>query len=160
VILGGGEPHRYGLYDAVLIKDNHLKMFGSIEKTLQKVRQNHPGMPIEIEVENETDAVTAARLGAEIIMLDNFDPTTGKKVAQKIRAINPSIILEISGGITAENIEKYASFADRISLGCLTHSVQNKDFSLEILKKKYLGKTPNSLYTPYHLTLTNNRCQE
>ncbi len=133
--LGGGEPHRYGLYDAVLIKDNHLKMTGSIEKTLRTIRRNLPRTPLEIEVENEADALVAATLGAETIMLDNFDPKTGEQVTKKIRRINPRIIIEVSGGITADNIEKYASFADRISLGCLTHSVKNKDYSLEIIKK-------------------------
>jgi nicotinate-nucleotide pyrophosphorylase (carboxylating) len=67
-------------------------------------------------------------------MLDNLDSQTGKIIARKIREINPSIIIEVSGGITAKNIDKYASFADRISLGYLTHSIKNKDFSLEIFK--------------------------
>jgi nicotinate-nucleotide pyrophosphorylase (carboxylating) len=134
IILGGGEPHRYGLYDAVLIKDNHLKMIDSIEEAIMKIKRKLPGNPIEIEVENETDATAAARLNVEIIMLDNFDPKTGRNVARKIRQINPGILIEVSGGITADNIEQYASFVDRISLGCLTHSVKNKDFSLEIFK--------------------------
>jgi len=134
IILGGGEPHRYGLYDAVLIKDNHLKMTNSIKQAVVKVKRKLPGNPIEIEVENETDALTAARLNVEIIMLDNFDAKTGQNVARKIRRINPDILIEVSGGITADNIEQYASFADRISLGYLTHSVKNKDFSLEIFK--------------------------
>jgi nicotinate-nucleotide pyrophosphorylase (carboxylating) len=134
IILGGGEPHRYGLYDAVLIKDNHLKMIDSIEEAIMKIKRKLPGTPIEIEVENETDAIAAALLNVEIIMLDNFDPKTGRNVAQKIRQINPMILIEVSGGITADNIKQYASFADRISLGCLTHSVKNKDFSLEIFK--------------------------
>lgn len=134
IILGGGEPHRYGLYDAVLIKDNHLKMIDSIEEAIMKIKRKLPGNPIEIEVENETDARVAARLNVEIIMLDNFDPKTGRNVARKIRQINPGILIEVSGGITADNIKQYASFADRISLGCLTHSVKNKDFSLEIFK--------------------------
>ncbi len=134
VILGGGEPHRYGLYDAVLIKDNHLQLSKSIEEAIVKTRRKLPRQPIEIEVENEADAITAARLNVEIIMLDNFNPQMGKNVARKIRQINPTVLIEVSGGITSENIEKYASFSDRISLGCLTHSVKNKDFSLEIFK--------------------------
>jgi nicotinate-nucleotide pyrophosphorylase (carboxylating) len=134
IILGGGEPHRYGLYDAVLIKDNHLKMFRSVEEAIKKIKRNLPNHMIEIEVENQTDAVSAARMNVGIIMLDNFDPQAGKNVARKIRKINPGILIEVSGGITPENIEKYASFADRISLGYLTHSIKNKDFSLEIFK--------------------------
>ncbi|HWR27428.1 MAG TPA: carboxylating nicotinate-nucleotide diphosphorylase [Candidatus Thermoplasmatota archaeon] len=134
IIIGGGEPHRYGLYDAVLIKDNHLKMISPIEEAVVKIKRKLPGTPIEIEVENETDALTAARLNVEIIMLDNFKPKTGKNVARRIRRINPGILIEVSGGINSDNIESYASFADRISLGYLTHSVKNKDFSLEIFK--------------------------
>jgi len=65
-------------------------------------------------------------------MLDNFDPNEGEIVAKKIRKINPDVLIEISGGVTEGNIEKYVSFADRISVGYLTHSIKNKDFSLEI----------------------------
>ena len=98
------------------------------------MKKNLPNHPIEIEVENETDALVAAKMNVETIMLDNLKPQTGKHIARKIRQLNPNILIEVSGGITAENIEKYAVFADRISLGCLTHSVKNKDFSLEIIK--------------------------
>ncbi len=134
VTIGGGEPHRYGLYDAVLIKDNHLKIIGSVESAIKKVRRNLRNKSIEIEVENETDALTAAKMDVEAIMLDNLNPQAGKKIARKIREINPVILIEVSGGITKDNIDKYASFADRISLGCLTHSIKNIDFSLEIFK--------------------------
>lgn len=134
IILGGGEPHRYGLYDAVLIKDNHLKLIGSIEAAIKKIKRKLPDNIIEIEVENETDALTAATMNVASIMLDNMTPVAGKNIARKIRMINPEILIEVSGGITIKNIENYASFADRISLGCLTHSVKNIDFSLEIFK--------------------------
>jgi nicotinate-nucleotide pyrophosphorylase (carboxylating) len=134
VILGGGEPHRYGLYDAVLIKDNHLKMIGSVETAIKRTRRKFRNKSIEIEVENEPDALTAAKMNVGVIMLDNLDPKRGKNIARKIRKINPDILIEVSGGITPENIEKYASFADRISLGYLTHSIKNIDFSLEIFK--------------------------
>jgi nicotinate-nucleotide pyrophosphorylase (carboxylating) len=132
VILGGGEPHRYGLYDAVLIKDNHLKMIGYVETAIKRTRRKFRNKSIEIEVENEPDALTAAKMNVGVIMLDNLDPKRGKNIARKIRKINPDILIEVSGGITPENIEKYASFADRISLGYLTHSIKNIDFSLEI----------------------------
>jgi len=74
----------------------------------------------------------SANLDVDVIMLDNFTPENAKIVSKKIREINPKILIEISGGVTPDNIEKYADFADRISLGYLTHSVKNKDFSLEI----------------------------
>jgi nicotinate-nucleotide pyrophosphorylase (carboxylating) len=134
VVLGGGEPHRYGLYDAVLIKDNHLKIIGSVEEAIQTVLSKIHDKIIEIEVENESDALSAARMNVDLIMLDNLDPRKGKIITRKIREINPRILIEVSGGITGDNIEKYASFADRISLGYLTHSIKNKDFSLEIFK--------------------------
>ncbi|VVB59850.1 Uncharacterised protein [uncultured archaeon] len=134
IILGGGEPHRYGLYDAVLIKDNHLRIIGSVEEAIKTVTSKIQNKIIEIEVENESDALSAAKMNVDIIMLDNLNPNTGKIIAHKIRKINPSILIEVSGGITRHNIDKYASFADRISLGYLTHSIKNKDFSLEIFK--------------------------
>lgn len=133
VIIGGGEPHRMGLYDAVMIKDNHIKIIGSVEIAIKTVKQKIKDKIIEIEVETEKDAIKAAELGVDVIMLDNFDPESAKKTAEKIRKINNKILIEISGGITKENIQRYASFADRISLGCITHSVKNIDFSLEIL---------------------------
>jgi nicotinate-nucleotide pyrophosphorylase (carboxylating) len=132
IIIGGGEPHRYGLYDGVLIKDNHLKLIGSIEKAIRKIKENLTNKIIEIEVENEKDAIIAAKLNVDVIMLDNFDTKSAETVAKKIRKINKNILIEISGGINAENITKYAAFADRISLGYLTHSIKSKDFSLEI----------------------------
>lgn len=133
VRIGGGETHRFGLYDEVMIKDNHIKLVGSIEKAIKIVKQKIKDKVIEVEVENEEDALKAADLGVDVIMLDNFDPRDAKIVAKKIREINPNVLIEVSGGINPKNITKYASFADRISLGYLTHSVKSKDFSLEIM---------------------------
>jgi len=133
VAIGGGEPHRFGLYDVVMIKDNHIKGVGSVETAIGKAKQNVRDKIIEVEVENEQDAITAANMNVDVIMLDNFDPKTGLLVAKKIREINGDILIEVSGGVTPENIVKYASFADRISLGYLTHSIKSKDFSLELI---------------------------
>ena len=132
VVLGGGEPHRFGLYDAIMIKDNHLQCVDSLEEAIEHVKKNTCDKVIEVEVENEDDAVLAAKMNVDVIMLDNFDSKTGKFLSKKIRQINPGVLIEISGGITPKNITEYATFADRISLGYLTHSVKNKDFSLEI----------------------------
>ena len=132
VFIGGGEPHRMGLYDAIMIKDNHLKIIGSIDVAFKIIKQKIKYKKIEIEVENEKDAIKAAEFNIDVIMLDNFEPESAKKTAEKIRKINNKIFIEISGGITLENIEKYASFADRISIGYITHSVKNIDFSLEV----------------------------
>jgi nicotinate-nucleotide pyrophosphorylase (carboxylating) len=134
VIIGGGEPHRFGLFDAFLIKDNHIKLIGSVNQAIQNVKQSNKNHKIiEIEVENETDALIAARLKVDIIMLDNFDSTHAEIVAQKIRQVDSNIKIEVSGGIKKSNIEEYASFADRISIGYITHSIKSKDFSLEII---------------------------
>ena len=133
VVAGGGESHRYGLYDAVMIKDNHIKAVGSVEEAIKRAKQKVHDKIIEVEVENLKDALVAAKMKVDVIMLDNFEPESGKHVAKKIREANPDIIIEISGGVTPENITNYASFADRISLGYLTHSVKSKDFSLEII---------------------------
>ena len=120
VILGGGEPHRQGLFDAVLIKDTHLKIIGSVEEAIKKAQAKTHKKTIEIEVENEQDALIAAQMNVDAIMLDNIDPRLAEIIARKIRQINPHILIEVSGGITRENIEQYASYADRISLGYLT----------------------------------------
>ena len=132
VILGGGEPHRYGLYDMILIKDNHIKGVGSVEEAINRIREKNKDIVLEIEVENEEDAVTAAKMNVDWIMLDNYEVKIGKQVAERIRKINSHVRIEVSGGITEKNIALFAGFADRISLGMLTHSVKSKDFSLEI----------------------------
>jgi len=132
VVIGGGEAHRYGLYDAVMIKDNHLKIIGSLEEAIKKAKKNAYGKIIEVEVENKKDALTVAKMDIDVIMLDNFKPSEAKETTCEIRQMNQNILIEISGGINPDNITDYASFADRISLGYLTHSVKNIDFSLEI----------------------------
>ena len=132
VVIGGGESHRYGLYDAVMIKDNHLKLVGSLEKAIKKAKENIKNKIIEVEVENKKDAIVAAKLFVDILMLDNFSPFDAKDISKEIRKINPGILIEISGGVNSDNIADYASFADIVSLGYLTHSVKSIDFSLEI----------------------------
>jgi len=132
VMLGGGESHRYGLYDAIMIKDNHIKCVGSIEGAIKRIKQKVYDKVVEVEVENEKDALIAAKMKVDVVMLDNFNPGDAKVLADKIREINTNILIEISGGVTPDNIVEYASFADRISLGYLTHSIKIKDFSLEL----------------------------
>jgi nicotinate-nucleotide pyrophosphorylase (carboxylating) len=133
VEIGGGKSHRMGLYDAIMIKDNHLKIVGSIETAIKRAQQHNDGKIIEIEVETEKDALIAANHQVDVIMLDNFPSNIAMKIAQKIRQINPSIVIEVSGGITPKNITKYASYSDRISLGYITHTIRNIDFSLELI---------------------------
>ncbi len=139
VILGGGYPHRMRLDDAFLIKDNHLKMVPTIEEAISRAKTSKygaQGKVVEIEVESFEDAKKAAEAGAHVIMLDNMTPEQAKMAYYKIKNINNEILVEISGGITPENIHEYAPFADRISLGYLTHSISACDFSLEFSEIK------------------------
>ncbi|HID24925.1 MAG TPA: carboxylating nicotinate-nucleotide diphosphorylase [Thermoplasmata archaeon] len=136
VEIGGGESHRLGLYDAVLIKDNHVAGVGSINEAIQRVKRKVKGKIIEVEAQSEEEALQAAHLNVDVIMLDNLPPSEAKETTRKVKQINPHILIEVSGGITAENILEYASFADRISLGYITHSVKAKDFSLEIIENR------------------------
>jgi len=133
VELGGGMRHREGLYDQFLIKDNHLKLVGSVSEAIGRARAHRPDLKVEVEVTDLKMAEEAARAGADIIMLDNMKPSGAKKAAALIRNINHEALVEVSGGITPENIMMYAGFTDIISLGSLTHSVRAMDFSLEIV---------------------------
>jgi nicotinate-nucleotide pyrophosphorylase (carboxylating) len=139
VRLGGGDPHRFRLDDAFLIKDNHLKVVGSVKDAVKRAKAGHFNKKVEIEVETEEEAMEAARAGADIIMLDNMPPDVGRVVAGKIREMS-SCTIEVSGGINPQNIVEYADYADIISLGWITHSVRAIDFSLDIsdLSKKGL----------------------
>jgi len=134
VEIGGGDPHRFGLYDVVLIKDNHIAGVGSINEAIQRIKSKVRGKVIEVVAQGEEDAVQAAHLDVDVIMLDNLSPSEAREITRKVKQINPHVLIEVSGGITAENITQYAPFADRISLGYLTHSIKAKDFSLEIIQ--------------------------
>lgn len=134
VMLGGGDPHRSGLYDAVLIKDNHIKLAGGVKEAMRNARKGSFTKKIEIEVESPEDAWAALDEGADIIMLDNFKPRLMTRLAQALKKKKPEILIEASGGITPETVVGYAAGADIISLGWLTHSVKSIDFSMDISK--------------------------
>lgn len=132
VVTGGGDPHRFRLDDMILLKDNHVKILG-IEEAVKRAKKVSFSKKVEIEVSEKKDAVTAAKTGADIVMLDNMSPETAQKTVNTLRDINPHIIIEVSGGITEENIREYArTGVDIISLGYLTHSVKAVDMSLEV----------------------------
>jgi nicotinate-nucleotide pyrophosphorylase (carboxylating) len=140
VLIGGGDPHRLRLDDMILVKDNHIAIAGGVETAVKRAKQNAPfSKKIEIEVTSITDALKAAEAGANIIMLDNFSP---KQIREAVEALKKAgffgkIPLEISGGITEQNLLEYASTqVDIISMGELTHSVKALDISLEITKVK------------------------
>lgn len=131
VTCGGGYNHRFGLYDAIMLKDNHIAYAGSIEKAVQ-LAKGKVGHTVKIEVETETEAqvLEAVRAGAGIIMLDNCPPHL---IKERLKLIPDSIVTEASGGITLDNL---ATFKDCgvgfISLGCLTHSVTALDISFNL----------------------------
>lgn len=138
VLVGGGDTHRFHLDDMVLIKDNHIKVAGGIEKAIRRVKEKASfSKKIEVEVSKTDDVLDAAKAGADIIMLDNFSP---KQIGIAVDLLKSAgffgkILLEASGGITAENILAFASTGVNIvSLGELTHSAKTLDISLEIKK--------------------------
>jgi nicotinate-nucleotide pyrophosphorylase (carboxylating) len=131
VVIGGGNPHRFGLFDAVLIKDNHIAIAGGLDKVLERIKDKQ--VPVEIEVESLEDGEKCAKAGVEIVMLDNFKPEEAETAYQKLKNINPNIVVEVSGGITVGNIKQYAKHADIISLSSVTISAPAIDFSMEIM---------------------------
>lgn len=133
VKIGGGEKHRMTLEDMIMIKDNHLAVEGSIPRIILKARKKYK--KIEVEVENQEDALLAASAGANIIMLDNFTPKEIINTINKLKntKLRKQVILEVSGGINEKNIETYAKTGiDMISVGEITNSVSGIDFSLEV----------------------------
>ena len=133
VKIGGGEKHRMTLNEMIMIKDNHLAVEKSIEGILHKAKKTRG--KIEIEVESQRDVILCARLGADIIMLDNFSPEKIKKTIEKLTELKlrNKVVLEASGRINSKNIIKYAKTnVDMISVGNITNSVNGIDLSLEI----------------------------
>jgi nicotinate-nucleotide pyrophosphorylase (carboxylating) len=142
VFVGGGDPHRLHLDDMILIKDNHIAVTGGIENAVKRAKQNASfSKKIEVEVSSVADALKAAEAGTDIIMLDNFSPRQIKETTALLKKAGflGKILLEASGGITEENLLKYASTrVDIISLGELTHSTKALDISLEIVKTRQI----------------------
>ena len=140
VLIGGGEPHRMRLDDMILIKDNHVVIAGSVENAVKRAKQAASfSKKIEAEVTSVADALKAAEAGADVVMLDNFSP---KQVREAVEALKKAgffgkVLLEVSGGITEQNLLEYASAqVNVISMGALTHSVKALDITLEIVKVK------------------------
>jgi nicotinate-nucleotide pyrophosphorylase (carboxylating) len=135
VLVGGGDPHRLRLDDMILLKDNHVAIAGSIENAVKKAKAASVSRKIEAEVTSAAEALKAAEAGADIVMLDNFSP---KQVREAVEGLKKAgffgkVLLEISGGITEQNLLEYASEqVDVISMGALTHSVKALDISLEV----------------------------
>jgi nicotinate-nucleotide pyrophosphorylase (carboxylating) len=153
VKLGGGTNHRIGLFDAILLKENHIAMAGGVKAALDQAhafassRMNpramtayealgpsegeSGGLSIQIEVRNDAELREALAAGAESVLLDNMSPEQARKCVEIARSIRPACVVEISGGITLQNARAYAlTGADYLSSGALTHSAKTADISL------------------------------
>jgi len=132
VLIGGGEKHRMSLDQMVMLKDNHHSV-EPLEKLIKKAKRKHK--KIEVEVENQRDAILAAKSGANIIMLDNFTPKNISKTISALKklGLRNKVKLEASGGINTGNISRFAKTGvDMISVGSITNSVSGIDLSLEV----------------------------
>ncbi len=134
VTCGGGFNHRFGLYDGVMIKDNHIEFAGSISEAVKRTRQKIGHMvKVEVETETKEQVIEAVEAGADIIMFDNRTP---EEIKEFIPLVPERIITEASGGITLENIATYRDTGVHfISLGFLTHSVRSLDISFNVGNK-------------------------
>jgi len=127
---GGGRNHRLGLYDMVLIKDNHIAACGSISEAVRRVRAAGGEVPIEVEVRTLEELEEALGLGVDRILLDNMDQAT---LREAVHLAGGKVPLEASGGITLENVAQVAACGvDFISVGAITHSAPALDLSLEL----------------------------
>jgi nicotinate-nucleotide pyrophosphorylase (carboxylating) len=153
VKVGGGTNHRIGLYDAILLKENHIALAGGVKQALDQAnayaalhakpsaltayeeavpaRATDTVLPIQIEVRDEPELREALAAGAESVLLDNMTPAEAKRCVDSARSLRPDCIVEISGGITLENVRSYAETgADFLSSGSLTHSASAANLSL------------------------------
>ncbi|MBI5587396.1 MAG: carboxylating nicotinate-nucleotide diphosphorylase [Deltaproteobacteria bacterium] len=134
---GGGYNHRFGLFDAVLIKDNHIAAAGGVKPAVGRVLKRYrDSVPIEVEVTNFKEVREAVEAGADIIMLDNMDAA---KIRKSLKMIKNMALVEVSGGVTLANVRDIAATGvDFISVGALTHSAPSVDISMEVVS--YAGK--------------------
>lgn len=128
VLCGGGQNHRIGLFDAILIKENHIEAAGSITAAIRRMREAHPGLTLEIEVESLDDARTALAAGADMLLLDNFSLD---ELRAAVAATAGRVKLEASGGFEFDELRAVAETGvDFISVGALTKHVRATDFSM------------------------------
>lgn len=148
VVHGGGSNHRAGLYDMVLIKDNHIAAVGSVKEAVRRTREylrtadfrlqfrmKAEEVQIEIEIAGEQELTDAIEAGVDCLLLDNQSVESLGKLVSLSRSINPKVKLEASGNVTLETVADIATTGvDYISIGALTHSAKAADFSLKVTK--------------------------
>jgi len=132
VLLGGGQNHRLGLFDMILLKENHIALAGGVGKALERTLSNNPKrLPVEIEVRNLGELKDALAFPVTRILLDNFTP---EGIQGAVGLVNAKASLEVSGGINLENVRQIAETGvDFVSVGMLTHSAKALDLSLLVL---------------------------
>jgi nicotinate-nucleotide pyrophosphorylase (carboxylating) len=127
---GGATNHRVGLFDAVLIKENHIHLAGGVRQAVERCRMNSPGVPIEVEAETLVEFEEALAAGVDVILLDNMSTSDIRRAVARTKGRTK---IEISGGVTLERLpELAATGADFVSVGALTHSAPAIDISFEI----------------------------
>jgi len=131
VRVGGGTNHRFGLFDAVLIKENHAQLAGGVAEAVRRARARYgASQKLEVEVRDEAEVRQGLEAGADVLLLDNMTPD---EVRHVVRVIQGRVPVEVSGGITLENIRDYAEAGvDFISVGALTHSAPAVDISFDL----------------------------
>ncbi|RTL45100.1 MAG: carboxylating nicotinate-nucleotide diphosphorylase [Candidatus Melainabacteria bacterium] len=130
VRIAGGQNHRFGLFDAILIKDNHIQFAGGIETAINNAKKAYPELAIEVEATTLEQVEQALKLGVQTILLDNMNAQT---IREAVALIKGTCFIEVSGGVNLKNIKNYLiEGVNAISIGALTHSAPNIDISLEV----------------------------
>jgi nicotinate-nucleotide pyrophosphorylase (carboxylating) len=133
VAAGGGTNHRMGLFDAILIKENHAALAGGVGEAVRRAREARPDLPVEVECRDLEEVREAVEVGADRILLDNMTPAQLQEAVSAARRGGGGLELEASGGVTLENVaEIAASGVDFISVGALTHSAPALDLSMTL----------------------------
>jgi nicotinate-nucleotide pyrophosphorylase (carboxylating) len=131
VVCGGGTNHRVGLYDGILIKDNHIAVAGSLAEAVRRVRATGSTLPIEVETDTLAQVEAAIAAGVDIVMLDNMEDAA---IREAIRRIGGRARVELSGTMTLDRVRRLAdSGADYVSIGAITHSAPAVDLSLDVV---------------------------
>lgn len=138
VKIGGGFNHRFGLFDGVLIKDNHIKIVGSLKRAIELSKKRHHLLKVEVEVKDLEEFKEALETGADVIMLDNMSVKDMKEAVQMrnkwSEKCGTKVLIEASGGINLENVREIAETGiDIISIGALTHSARAVDISMKVI---------------------------
>jgi len=144
LLVGGAATHRYDLSNMVMLKDNHVTICGSMKAAVDKVRLvTGFSTKIEVEARNLDEALEAAATGVDIVMLDNFPPQDLNEASKHIKKLFNQVLLEASGGITEENVHRYAKpTIDIISMSSLVQGYEAVDFSMKVLPKLKSNSTP------------------